>query len=177
MLGGCATTDDPHDGGFISGVKGLSTGTYERRVQERESNLATVRAMQPELEREGATLTTEKSDRERLLAQEKRKLATLDGEVRSLERRLAEMKDAKGAGDARVGDLQKRVDDLQGRLAKQTRSIDALEGGGSGSADALEGGGSGGELTDSRRRQLETQRAALQREYEELLNLTLTLAQ
>jgi len=174
LLSACATTDDPREGGFISGVQGLSSGTYERRVREREDNLEKLRAMQQELEREGAALETEKSAREQALAQERRKLAELDGDIRSLEARLAELDQARGAGDERVRDLQARLAELKGRLNAQNRSIDALEGGSG--ADELEGTGQG-DLSDVRRRQLETQRTALQREYEELLNLTLMLAQ
>jgi chromosome segregation ATPase len=175
LLSACATTDDPRDGGFISGVQGLSSGAYEQRVREREDNLEKLRAMQQDLEQEGAALEADKRAREQVLARERQKLAQLDSDVRSLEDRLAELGEAGDAGDARVLDLQRRLDGLKGRLNAQARSIDVLEGGG-GSANDLEGTGQG-DLSDVRRRQLETQRAALQDEYEELLNLTLMLAQ
>lgn len=172
-LAACATTDDPSEGGFISGVQGLSTGAYERRVREREDNLAKLRAVQAELEQEGVALTAEKSKRQQVVDQERRKLAELEADVGALERRLAEMDGAGSAGDQRIRELQDRLSGLKDRLARQNRDIDRLEGGGSG-ADALEGQG---EVPDARRRQLEAQRAALQKEYEELLNLTLMLAQ
>jgi chromosome segregation ATPase len=172
-LGACATTDDPREGGFISGVQGLSSGAYERRVREREDNLAKLRAMQADLEQEGSALTAEKAKRQQILAQERSRLAELDADVGALQRKLAEMDRAGSAGDQRVQDLQGRVAGLKDRLARQTRAIDQLEGAGGG-ADALEGKG---DSTDARRRQLEAQRAALQQEYEELLNLTLMLAE
>lgn len=38
LLSACAApSQNPADGGFVSGVKNLSDGTYERRVQEREA--------------------------------------------------------------------------------------------------------------------------------------------
>lgn len=172
-LSACATTDDPREGGFVGGVQGLSSGAYERRVREREDNLAKLRAMQAELEQESAALTAEKGERQQILARERRRLAELDADVDSLESRLAEMGPANSAGDQRVKELQDRVVGLKDRLARQTRTIDQLEGAGS-AADALEGQG---EVSDTRRRQLEAQRTALQKEYEELLNLTLMLAQ
>ena len=35
-LAGCATSADPHEGGFVSGVVGLAGGGYQQRVAERE---------------------------------------------------------------------------------------------------------------------------------------------
>lgn len=172
-LGACATTDDPREGGLIGGVQGLSSGAYERRVREREDNLAKLRAVQAELEQEGVALTAEKSKRRQVVDQERRKLAELEADVGALERRLAELDGSGSAGDQRIQELQDRLAGLKDRLARQGRDIDRLEGGGS-AADALEGQG---EVADARRRQLEAQRAALQQEYEELLNLTLMLAQ
>jgi chromosome segregation ATPase len=174
LLSACATTDDPSRGGFIGGVSGISTGAYDKRVREREDNLARMRALQHELEQESADLEAQKRQRARQLASEKRKLATLDRETAALERKLDALAREKGASDQRLPELQQRLDGLKRKLARQKRSIDDLEGSGSG-ADALEGSGRGG--GDLRRQQLESQRAALQREYDELLNLTLMLAQ
>ena len=175
LLGACATTDDPREGGFIGGVQGLSSGAYQQRVSEREDNLAKLRAMQADLEQDSAALQAQKGKRQQLLAEEKRKLASLDSEVEALQRKLTAMGQESATSDDRVRDLRDRVADLKARLGKQTRDIDRLEGGGS-AADALEGQGNG-DGNDSRRRQLEAQRTALQREYDELLNLTLMLAQ
>ena len=35
LLGGCATTDDPREGGLDGGLYGLSSGAYDRRIDER----------------------------------------------------------------------------------------------------------------------------------------------
>lgn len=176
ILGGCATTDNPREGGFIGGVQGLSSGSYERRVRERKDNLARLKAIQEDLDQESATLTAEKQKRQKILDEERSKLAAINKDIASLEKKLAKMEKEKGEGDARIADLQKRLNGLKAKLSGQNKTIDDLEGSGTGGADALEGSGTGS-MTDARRQQLEAQRAALQKEYEELLNLTLMLAQ
>lgn len=174
LLGACATTDDPSRGGFIAGISGISTGAYDKRVREREDNLARMRALQHELEQESADLEAQKRQRTRQLASEKRKLAALDRETVELERKLDALAREKGASEQRLPELQQRLEGLKRKLAHHKRTIDDLEGSGGG-ADALEGSGQGS--SDLRRQQLESQRAALQREYDELMNLTLMLAQ
>lgn len=175
LLTGCATTDDPREGGFFGGVQGISSGAYERRAQEREENLAKMRAMQKELETETASLDAQKHQRQVVLEREKSKLATLNKDVKALDARLAKLSKEQGASDKRVADLQHRLSLLKGQLSDQQTSLDALEGGGAGGADALEGAGTGA-LSDTRRQQLEAQRLELQKEYESLLSLTLMLA-
>ncbi|WP_321528294.1 hypothetical protein [Sedimenticola selenatireducens] len=176
LLTGCVTTDDPREGGFFGGVHGISSGSYERRAQEREENLAKVRAMQKELEAETESLDAQKHQRQLVLEQEQSKLATLNSDVKALEARLMTLGKEQGASDKRVADLQRRLDVLKGQLSKQQTSLDALEGGGTGGADALEGTGTGA-LGDTRRQQLEAQRLELQKEYDSLLSLTLMLAE
>jgi chromosome segregation ATPase len=43
LLGACATTSDPSQGGFLSGVSGLSSGEYKRRVADRTAELERMR--------------------------------------------------------------------------------------------------------------------------------------
>lgn len=176
LVAGCVSTDDPKEGGFFGGVQGLSSGAYERRAQEREDNLAKMRAMQNELQHESSILDTQKQQRQQLLNEEKKKLASLNTDVKALERKLAAMSKEEGVSSQRVAELNQRMSKLKGQMSSQSSALDALEGGGTGGADALEGSGSGG-LTAGRRQQLEAQRQALQKEYDTLLNLTLMLAQ
>lgn len=175
LLAGCVTTEDPHEGGFFGGVHGITSGAYERRAQEREENLAKMRAMQKELEAETAALDAEKQQRQQVLEREKRALAALNKDVKALDARVARLSREQGASDKRVADLQLRLSLLKEQMSHQQKTLDALEGGGPGSADALEGSGTGASNA-TRRQQLEAQRLELQQEYESLLNLTLMLA-
>ncbi|MCB1853189.1 MAG: hypothetical protein KDI83_20845 [Gammaproteobacteria bacterium] len=176
LLAGCATSDDPREGGLFGGIQGLAGGGYERRISEREENLARMREMQRELSQESAALDAQKQQHQQALQMERRKLAALDADVRSLQRKLAGMKKEEGETGQRIAELEQRLNRLQHGMSRQTSALDALEGSGTAGADRLEGSGS--DFTDAgRRQQLEAQRQALQQEYQTLLDLTLMLAQ
>lgn len=175
LLGSCVANENPKEGGLFGGIHGLSTGAYERRAQEREDNLAKMRALQEELNQETTSLDAQKQKRQIILEEERRQLATLTTDVKALQIKLASMQKNKGASDKRLVDIQQRLEELKSQLSAQQSSLDALEGNGVGGADALEGTGSG-TLIDSRRQQLEAQRLELRQEYDDLLNLTLMLA-
>lgn len=53
---GCETSENPADGGFISGVAAINAGTYDKRIAEREAKVAAGLATQAELEAELARL-------------------------------------------------------------------------------------------------------------------------
>lgn len=165
LLGGCATSSDPRQGGLFGGISGLSSGTYEQRVQEREGRLDESQRSQAELSAESARLEREKGERLALVAQERDRFVKLDRDVQGLERKVKALSTQAGGSDKQALEAQQRVAALKVQLANQGRAIDALEGGGDGS-----------QPVDQRRRQLEEQRQALQREYDALLEYTLKLA-
>jgi len=165
LLAGCATSSDPREGGLFGGISGLSSGAYEQRLQEREDRLQQSQRSQAELSAESARLEREKAARQTLVAQEREKYAKLDKDVKGLERKVSQLSSKAGGSDKQVSEVQQRLAELKKQLAKQGKDIDALE-----------GGGDGGQPNDVRRRQLEEQRKALQKEYDSLLEYTLKLA-
>lgn len=89
LLAACATSDNPADGGFLSGVSGLSSGTYDARIAERTAAVETEQARQ-------AALTAE--------------LAALEGELAAQQRRIIERRaQAAAAGTPIPADLDARV--------------------------------------------------------------------
>jgi hypothetical protein len=96
-LGGCATSPDPHQGGFVSGVVGLAGGGYQRRIDERE-----------------ATYRGELSAQERLAAQ-----------ARELERERAQVRSDLGRANARLAALESRVKRERALLAAQGKGTAA----------------------------------------------------
>lgn len=165
LLAGCATSSDPRQGGLFGGIAGLSSGAYDQRVQEREAKLHASQQSQAELSAEGARLEQEKTARQALVAQERQRLAKLDQDVQGLERKVKQLSSRAGGADKQVKEAQQRLADLKQQIATQGQAIDALE-----------GGGDGNQPDDLRRRQLEEQRQALQREYDALMEFTLKLA-
>ncbi|HEU0221354.1 MAG TPA: hypothetical protein VFR34_03960 [Paracoccaceae bacterium] len=77
-LAACATTEDPAEGGFISGVRNLSEGTYERRIEEREA----------EVEEAGSETAALEAERSEVAAE----TARIEAEIRAAEGELAAAK-------------------------------------------------------------------------------------
>ncbi len=59
LLAGCDVSEDPSQGGLVSGVAGLAGGGYEARIDEREGAVAASQARQAELAAELAGLEAE----------------------------------------------------------------------------------------------------------------------
>lgn len=166
LAAGCQTvSSDPREGGLLGGMSGLQSGAYEQRVRDREARLAEMRAMQEELERDQGALGQSREALRRQVADERSRLAHLNSDIAGLDRSISQLATRHGSEDQRVQSLRTRVTELKRQASRQQSSLDALEGSGVGDAD-----------TELRRRQLEEQRNALQREYELLMQLSLELA-
>lgn len=163
---GCQTAStDPREGGLMGGITGLQSGAYDERVRERQDRLAEMRALQGELDSERSDLDGRRAALQREVAEERSRLARLGRDIAGLDSSVAELSARRGSDDARVEALQRRIVELKAQAGRQQRTLDALEGSGVGGTDL-----------DLRRRQLEEQRRALQREYELLMQLSLELA-
>ncbi len=86
-LSACST--NPREGGFIGGVQGLSTGEYDRRVADREQNLAAIQQAQASGEQENQNLNVEKAELQSRLATLQQQNARLNAELNSIEQQLA----------------------------------------------------------------------------------------
>lgn len=165
-LAACANVStDPTEGGLLGGIKGLQTGAYEQRVQERESRLSQMHALQSQLGTERSQLQQDRSASQAALDQERRRLQQLNANVLQLRQNVDQLAREQGVEDEKVQQLQARVQTLQRNMQHQQSSLDALEGSGLGDSDM-----------DLRRLQLEEQRDALRREYDLLMKLSLDLA-
>ncbi len=56
-VGACETSQNPADGGFVSGVAGIGSGAYDQRITDRETTIAAGQATQSGLQTEIAKLT------------------------------------------------------------------------------------------------------------------------
>lgn len=73
VLYGCDSSD-PADGGFFNGVAGLSSGTYEARIDEREAQVAEAQRRNAELNAEIARLQGDLDSAKAALAKERARL-------------------------------------------------------------------------------------------------------
>lgn len=155
LLGGCATTDDPHEGGLMGGIHGLNTGAYDRRVQEREESRQHLQEVQRELDAEKSELSSERTSKQARLDQLNAKLGKLDKETSVLVKRLREQSSELGGQKEKAAQLTKDLEKLRVDIA------------------LVEGQADSGKSVQ----ELEAERNRLEDEYRRLLDLYLELGQ
>jgi hypothetical protein len=129
LAGGCAVSQDPADGGFVSGVAGLAGGGYDRRIAEREAAHQgeveageRLRAEAQALEKERAALKGELTRVQVRLAEQNRRIAA---ERARLAARAAASASAAAAPKARL----RRLDQAQVRVERARTNLRKASGG------------------------------------------------
>lgn len=148
---GCATSPDPHQGGFVSGVVGLAGGGYQRRIDEREGTYRTELDAGERLKNQAKALEAERAQvrgdlvraqsrletQERRIAQERARLgaersAAAQARLRQLDQAQARVAVAKGElasakpQEQPVDDLKLRSRDIQKELDEIDRMVDVV---------------------------------------------------
>ncbi|MGE5153525.1 MAG: hypothetical protein ACM3ST_05860 [Bdellovibrio bacteriovorus] len=144
-LTGCATSADPHAGGFVSGVVGLAGGGYQRRIDEREGAYQTELDASERLKRQAQALERERAQvrgdlsraqsrlasQERRIAQERARLSaqrTADAQARLRQLDQAQAKVAGAQGEIRaVRPEEQPVDDLKARSQDIRKELDEID--------------------------------------------------
>jgi len=152
---GCATTDNPREGGFFGGVQGLNSGAYDKRIQEREESLDRLNAIKQELGQEQAQLQTEKQRKQARLAGLEQQLSQLDRETAQLARQLDGKRGQLAGEREKSARLKKDLASLRQDIAK----VESKRANGRPVAE------------------LEAERDRLEQEYRQLLDLYLELGQ
>lgn len=108
----CTGTEDPSRAGFLDGVGNLASGTYDRRIDEREQELtqtqATSSALQGELAQSERDLAALEAEEAQLVA----RLNTLERENQESRRRLAELRQRQDVDQQRLAALQSQAEDV-----------------------------------------------------------------
>jgi chromosome segregation ATPase len=116
LLCGCATSSNPAEGGFFSGVHGLTSGEYQNRVNQKQGSLeqlqengSQLRSQQENLSQQSAALTSqEKSYR--------RKLSRMNHDLKRMQARLRKARVKTQSGQVQKVKLEKNLNDLQVRI-------------------------------------------------------------
>jgi len=144
-LAGCATSADPHEGGFVSGVAGLAGGGYERRIDQREGSYQNELDGQQRLKAQARALEQERGQvrsdlaraRERLASQERRiaqqrarlgaeRTGAAQADLRRLERAQAQVASTKAQlGTVRLD--KQPVSDLKTRTRHIQKELDEID--------------------------------------------------
>ncbi len=112
-LAACATTDDPAKGGFFSGVKNLSDGTYDRRVDEKQKTLENEQDVKLQQTRALQRANEESADIKAQRAQAEARYASFQGDLDKTRSRLNQAEAANSTKKAQVAALNKQIDSLQ----------------------------------------------------------------
>jgi len=121
-LAGCATSPDPRDGGFVSGVVGLSGG-YQRRIDERRETLSAEQAAQRRLAVERQDVEMERDAVRAELQRAEQKLAAQQQRIAAERARILALKQQSAADSARLTEL-KRAETRAGDAKRKLRAAD-----------------------------------------------------
>jgi len=128
---GCTTTDDPHQGGFISGVAGLTSGSYKKRISDREQRYQEEIVQQQRLRAEADALRLERARIETDLHQANRRLASLERKLRGERAQIARERQTTNAALQRL----RRLDATEARMAEVKGKLSDAQSGASAIAD------------------------------------------
>ncbi len=120
LLGACAGSTDPSQGGLFS----YNPDAYEQRKVERENRLAAIEAQQQQEKEQTESLTDEKSSKEAKVAAQKKQLASLNSSVNELKKRLdaAKAKDSEQAQQLAI--LKGRMGSVESNMQQANREQD-----------------------------------------------------
>jgi chromosome segregation ATPase len=125
LVAGCAISNDPRQGGFISGVAGLTSGSYQTRVDEKERIYHTELSKQDELHAEAERIRRERAEVRADLNRTERRLNELERSIRK--QRLALKR--QGATSAAAREKLQNLDAAQKRLSStKARVAEAKQG-------------------------------------------------
>jgi septal ring factor EnvC (AmiA/AmiB activator) len=124
-VAGCATSADPHEGGFVSGVVGLAGGGYQRRVDEREGVHQGELDAQQRLKAQARALEQERAQVSGDLARAQARLA---GQERRIARERSRLR-AEGKGPTTQASLpnDQPVTDLRARSQGIQKELDEID--------------------------------------------------
>jgi hypothetical protein len=144
LLAGCAREEDPAKAGFFSGLGNAASGTYERRIDERQRELSETERLKQQMATRAAESDRQRTVSDLALQDRQARLARVDDDLRRLQRRLDELKRQRTGDQAQLRDAERRlaelrqarersgaadaaqVDDLEQRMRTMDRAIAGL---------------------------------------------------
>jgi chromosome segregation ATPase len=113
VLAGCAREEDPAKAGFFSGIGNLATGTYDRRLEQRQQELSEAERLKQQMAARAAESDRQREQSEAALRNRQARLARLDGDIDRLQRRLDVLKRQRTGDEARLRDAEQRLAGLR----------------------------------------------------------------
>ncbi|MGD8909481.1 MAG: hypothetical protein PVI92_09035 [Chromatiales bacterium] len=115
--GGCATTNDPSKGGFISGVASLSRGAYEERLEQKKQTLQEEQSRLNQLQSEAARSEQDKLDVEQELSIIENRSEALRRQISDLRRKVEKARHAQSKDEKEYRQLVSEVQALEEEIS------------------------------------------------------------
>lgn len=113
LLTACATSEDPAKGDFFSGLKGLSTGAYEQRLEQKQSELDASRSEATRQRQELETIEAETARTRMQREQAEERLDALSDSLEVMRRKLVKAEHAGKIDAAQLRHLDDEIASLQ----------------------------------------------------------------
>src|SRR5476649_696768 len=115
-LSACSTSDDPSRGGFFSGVAGISSGTYDRRIQDQQGVLQQEQQRSGELRESTERMRAENAKVQASLQVAERDMAAMRGETERLQASLQTERERQQIDEKVARSLQAEIDHVQQQI-------------------------------------------------------------
>lgn len=118
-ISGCATSADPHEGGFVSGVVGLMGGGYQRRVDERQETYQGELDARQRLQAEARQVQAERDAVRGQLKSANARLAAIERRIAAERAQIKAAAARSSAGQAQL----RRLDQAQAQVRRTQGAI------------------------------------------------------
>ena len=122
-----ATSNNPKEGGFIGGLIGLSNGSYETRVNQRQDELRRRQEINQDLQKQARDLESEAQMRENDVALERMNLEELERAFTEFETELSRLSEKSSKQKGEIAALKIRVEEQRKKLISQKSTLAELD--------------------------------------------------
>lgn len=122
VLTACQTTSDPSKGGFLSGLQGVASGTYDQRLEQKQTQFENAQDQNVQRQREAERLASQQAAVAHQRTEAEKKLVALGAQLDGLQAKLATARKDNSKLKGQIASLQKRI-----TLAQQNPYIPDVE--------------------------------------------------
>ncbi len=161
---GCAVSKDPRQGGFISGVYGIMSGTYDESLEQKKSELKNEQDSNKKLTDRSSVLQSDIQTQKTAIKAEELQVAEMYALTKELEGEIQGLESQSESNKTRISKLKYKIQEHRNQLKKLQSDLKGL------SSD-------GGTLDSGRYNILLKERDRLAKEYRSLIEYTKALSE
>lgn len=127
LLTACCNTTDPTKGGLCGGIGGLSSGNYDKRIEEREKNLAAINKVLDEEKEKNSALESTKAEKEQQIIMLNNEINRMESDIYNLRREITGTTKNREELLARVRALEMKISALKSKPITESSDLTKLE--------------------------------------------------